>query len=509
MCGLAGFNGAKAPNINKLQILGMLNVQRGKHSCGIMINNKIGIGINKESEFQNLIEKYQLPTDFTESNNIIIHTRHATMGTHSIDNAHPFGFSDNPLSKKYSFIGAHNGKLSNHVELLKKYNINSSSFNVDSEALLFILFNEKNFKVLSEYKGAAALLFTFTDEPNTMYAFRGAAGGVHERPLYYTKHEEGVYFSSLASSLKIIGNHNYEVFEFLENRVYKFKDGKIVNNFPIARNASLNPETNFPVQSQIGFQTPAKIEEPKATTTQATTNSFHDKNQLYKIFEEHEVNPYQTINKCFSWRYFRYFRNGHIFTGVAKAEELDILMDKNEDIYFGNGVILKDKKAYEEFVEKKENLSSVFVQSKYWKYPMPIVVFDNNYSVTSENRVLFDGILNLTYSKEETIEILGLNIEYSYQFGKLTNISEVSVFQKSTGEKDNNESVDDIHEDIFFIDEAIVDLDEKTTSFIDEITVKIEKADDPFVKEELIRFVSVLEGFKAELENYSSEFYAK
>lgn len=418
MCGLAGFNGASAPNINKLQILGMLNVQRGKHSCGISLNNKIGYGINQQSEFQNLIEKYQLPELFDKTNNVIIHTRHATMGAHSIDNAHPFGFAENPLSTEYSFIGAHNGKLTNHVELLNKYHIDPKSFTVDSEALLFILFIEKNFKVLSEYKGDAALIFTYVDEPNTLYAFKGAAGGELERPLYYSRHNEGVYFSSLLSSLNIIGNHKYNVFEVPDNTVLKFVNGDLKERFSIARKKEIKPTT-------VALQTT-----PNQTLfDNRSTNSFNPEvsKQIFfkKMFDKQSISPFQSINKEFTWKWFRYFRNGHLANGCFVKNKINSPGFPDQFIWIGDGVILKDKKAWEEFEQMKKNTphSRPISLSQFWKYPTPDVEFKTNSSVESEGKCFYENRWNFSNINEEEIKIWGTDLSYIVKGGYAISIS--------------------------------------------------------------------------------------
>ena len=94
-------------------------------------------------------------------------------------------------------------------DIKKKNEFGVEIFNrkkIDSEILLEIIYTSKNFKVLSDYNGGAALLFTSINEPNVIYAFHGASSEtkngalIEERPLYYVETKEGWYFCSIKSS---------------------------------------------------------------------------------------------------------------------------------------------------------------------------------------------------------------------------------------------------------------------------------------------------------------------
>lgn len=388
-CGLVGFSGPTAPNILKLQTLGIINQSRGEQSCGMLLNNQIYLGTGQEALFYNFLSKKKVPVTFDKNNTVIIHTRKASVGTVSESNAHPFGFLNKPTDTEFSFIGAHNGTLSNWRDLLKDNNISPDVFNVDSEALLFILFCTKNFKVLSKYKGAAALLFSFLEEPNTLYAFRGAAGNKDERPMFYSKQEEGTYFSSIKESLDIVGNHNFETYELPANTVVKFHEGKIVEQFKIHRAEQLHPtyfDTSYGrnyVQSQIGFnnQNHTAHRAPVITPKEDGGVLPWQRKMAEHYDEVMKLYPEYCISRIYSFKNFRYYRNGHLFTGVIspKIEGLG-----NEDkIYVYEGVVVTDD-SYK-FLEK---------QSKTYKitegmlivnalYPIPKLIKRANQSITS------------------------------------------------------------------------------------------------------------------------------
>jgi glucosamine 6-phosphate synthetase-like amidotransferase/phosphosugar isomerase protein len=111
-CGLFAFSGKedlteaqKKEVMLKLKILGLYNQSRGEHSCGISIDDIVykgaGVGKAKWSEY---ITKQQLDTP-QEHNTILGHTRKATTGLHTEENAHPFELYDSESATEYNMIG--------------------------------------------------------------------------------------------------------------------------------------------------------------------------------------------------------------------------------------------------------------------------------------------------------------------------------------------------------------------------------------------------------------------
>ncbi len=247
MCGIFGQNvrDPKRINSSNIKILGMFNESRGKHSCGITIDSEIYHGL----------DKYKLFTDFikgktfkAENNPLIIgHTRSASIGAAiSEHNAHPFGFGTNATGG-FKFIGVHNGTLYNHLELAKDYGIETKAgyksqygvdlerTKIDSEILLEIIYTTKSYKVLSEYIGKAALVWTDTDTPNVTYLWSGqsrmtehylAGLETEERPMnIWIEGRNSFYFSSMPESLEAIGAPEKDVFQIDYNTVYRITNG--------------------------------------------------------------------------------------------------------------------------------------------------------------------------------------------------------------------------------------------------------------------------------------------
>jgi hypothetical protein len=302
MCGIFGYAGKdpKKFNKDKFDKLGFYNISRGRDSCGVSFDGDIIAGASHNDK---------LYSDFIIKNNdikvtkypiVIGHTRSASIGNLvNIDNAHPFGFGTNKKDDGYEFIGCHNGTLYNSKELADEYEIEkterrteinnfgtktvSTRTKIDSEILLEIIYTQKNFKVLSKYVGAAAIVFTNTNEPNKLYVFKGASKNwgystckiEEERPLfYYTETKNSMYFSSIKDSLIAIGgNEDKNIHSFEDNLLYIITDGDVKNaeTLVISRENATQKE--------------------RATTTYSNHNAgFTKKNQAYFEMMNDEYN---------------------------------------------------------------------------------------------------------------------------------------------------------------------------------------------------------------------------
>lgn len=244
MCGIAAWSGKdpKKFDLYKLGTLGIFNEKRGTHSCGLTVDFKIGVGVQEFKVFKDFMttDQFKAPRKYPFA---IAHTRKATGGAHNHYNAHPFGFGND--NGRHKFVGVHNGSLLNHKDLAESYEVDTDGLKddgkttrgkIDSEILLEIIYKTGNFKVLSEYNGAAALVFANIKEPNILYVFRGASKSKayeleEERPLYYWReNKNSLYISSMKNSLEAIATSNSakkNIHSFECNTIYKIKDGNI------------------------------------------------------------------------------------------------------------------------------------------------------------------------------------------------------------------------------------------------------------------------------------------
>lgn len=191
MCGIVGYIGNN--NAKTIVMDGLRRLEyRGYDSAGVSLFNPDTNGfelIKKKGRIANLeaaLPGYSTPI-------AIGHTRWATHGKVSQENAHPH------VSASGRFTIVHNGVIDNHMELRKRY-LEHVEFKsqTDSEVIveLIDLFS-KNLstdsairKTLSALEGSYALLVMDNTDPFTMY------GAKHKSPLLLGKGEEGMVIGS-------------------------------------------------------------------------------------------------------------------------------------------------------------------------------------------------------------------------------------------------------------------------------------------------------------------------
>jgi len=350
MCGLFGWVGKNPSNfdINKLHLLGGL----------------IQVGTVREKVYRDFISEVQ-PEPPSKHGVVIGHTRHATFGDHTIRNAHPFGFGG---KEGHAMIGAHNGSLlEDHLKIATSRNITTQYYEynkftrknvtqdkIDSEILLEALYKDKDFKVLSEYNGAAALTWYYTDKPNTIYIFHGAsAKDPHdrylwiERPMFiYKESKNSMYYSSLEDSLKMIGGTDKTIVDLPYNTVFEITDGDFENakKYPIDRNNRVHEDLQNSYYNYNYNSTKPKVGErptnnvKPSTSTCSVTTSSSTSNVSYKAagleyntkelkgakkrFKKEGVSIYNmhVDQNSYKGRVYenalRYWRNGKLVTGI-------------------------------------------------------------------------------------------------------------------------------------------------------------------------------------------------
>lgn len=154
------------------------NMARGSHATGIATFGKKGYDVLKHNVSADEFTLYDTYFDFLDKNidndtyNIILHTRHATKGSPSVnDNNHPIVSA--------TAIGVHNGWVSNDDELFKSEGLYRLA-QVDSEVIFRLADKElgndtENTKRVAEkLSGVYAVAFVNKGERNKLNYFRSS-----------------------------------------------------------------------------------------------------------------------------------------------------------------------------------------------------------------------------------------------------------------------------------------------------------------------------------------------
>ncbi len=173
MCGIIGYTGVN--NAKDVLISGLKRLEyRGYDSAGIAVNISNNISLFKSSgKISNLEEKIK-DKDIV-SNTGIGHTRWATHGVPSAENAHPHKCGNVTL--------VHNGIIENYSELRENLIKEGVSFKSQTDTEVACAYINKIYEnqkdkikciisACNDFRGSYAFAIIFDDEPSTIYATR-------------------------------------------------------------------------------------------------------------------------------------------------------------------------------------------------------------------------------------------------------------------------------------------------------------------------------------------------
>ena len=211
MCGIVGIINSDNLKIKAINVLSKLEY-RGYDSAGVSFLAKNNIKTITEVGKISQLSKSLTSTGYNAFDSVIGHTRWATHGIVSKNNAHPFS------NQKISLVC--NGIIENYSELKLKYLKNYKKKIESDTETIFLVLNELSKKIkdhdkliqklVSIIEGHYAFLIYFSD---TQEIFSLKSGS----PLSVGKNADGIYFSSDPSALT----------EYVNN-IYHLQDGDII-----------------------------------------------------------------------------------------------------------------------------------------------------------------------------------------------------------------------------------------------------------------------------------------
>lgn len=188
MCGIFGFTKVTRRTRDLAPFLALAMEKRGRESWGygfVTHNNTI----HAKKYPQNICKDwFTIGKPPRNARAIIYHTRAASQGAISKDNAHPFEFETIGGGR---LIGIHNGVITNHYELNEE---NNTDFKVDSKQIWYHLANGMD---TSKIRGWGSTSFILQDKQDTNKIYMGWFKFNHQNlHIFKLPDDEGFVFAS-------------------------------------------------------------------------------------------------------------------------------------------------------------------------------------------------------------------------------------------------------------------------------------------------------------------------
>ena len=207
-CGVFGVIGTKKGNAAGIVYYGLYALQhRGQESCGIVVNDDGAFSSYKDLGLVSEVFSKDTLTHFPMGNMAVGHVRYGTTGGNTRNNCQPIEVNH----QKGKMALAHNGNLTNALELRDKLELSGAIFHTtsDTETIAYVITRERLMtpsieeavsNTMNLLEGAYSLVLISSTK---MIAARDPYGF---RPLCYGKTADGAYVAASEScALSAVG----------------------------------------------------------------------------------------------------------------------------------------------------------------------------------------------------------------------------------------------------------------------------------------------------------------
>ena len=207
-CGVLGILSRKKQNLGKLAYYGLYALQhRGQESCGIVVNDDGIFSSYKDLGLVSEVFSKDTLAHLSEGTMAVGHVRYGTTGGNIRNNCQPIEVNH----QKGKMALAHNGNLSNALELRDKLELSGAIFHTtsDTETIAYMITRERLTapsieeavsRAMDSLEGAYSLILMSSAK---MIAVRDPYGF---RPLCYGKMQDGSYvIASESCALTAVG----------------------------------------------------------------------------------------------------------------------------------------------------------------------------------------------------------------------------------------------------------------------------------------------------------------
>lgn len=410
MCGLFGkiASNTQKLEIEKLNVLGVLNDERGGDSVGLYIDGEIEYGVSKQKLYFDFMMDSELIKNTKEARIVLGHTRKASIGGISKETAQPVCIRDK--NENIEMVLIHNGTIFNYLELAEEYIPHIEIKGMTDTQVMAHIFYNCGYDVLEKYQGAAVFIIVDyrkvkKDGAPKVLMYKGASSKYvsstvmdEERPLFITKSNDSIWFSSIGSMLPAI-NYPLEVLSLKPNILVEVK--------------SINEGITLDIIKEIDrskrFQYKSVVQQTNEysrygtgnnsynnSTSKANTSNSSKTSKASGITNWIDVTSDYVVNRVSLHTDGLYYMNNKLVNGVLSVDKNGYTYTSKfrgiskDDYWFYQGRLLPGERVYtllsqieSEYNLTKEDMSQNYSEciDKYSYIPVINVVYNSPVSV--------------------------------------------------------------------------------------------------------------------------------